>query len=269
MVRSAPYAEPTTVRATAPERRSNTRAYHAMVTRGKMAKRSVSLDKASSSPAQWRGVFIRVRQPDQCLPGAVHAALVSADAVLSTHFLKRYEPKDLNRLLQYSRGIGCPAAAHYRRDFQRKLRGFGLEMQKETGDAKAFDQLKAVVASPSASFPIVAVDLRFIKAYDDTVEFHGDEMDMDHAVVVLAATDSAVEFYDPTADVAHLEEHGIHERLDTPTFLRWWGGNKFASWERTWLSHPRARQADERVGKGLMRNRALGDFTGKPRRTKG
>ncbi len=208
--------------------------------------------KSGRTVAQWRGSFQRVYLPDQCYPGAVMAALVSADYVLGTKCTATLKMGDINRHLNYRHGRATPIGAPMQPLFTRLIGGHGLEVYRTTEASGSFEQLKALVGSDACSFPVVGVDLELVKDYDQRVEIRRiPTADLplpqsDHAVVVLSANDQEVEFFDPTR--RDVKGSLVEERVPTPTFLARWGGDPIVANDRVWFTRtqPAARQKRRR-----------------------
>ncbi len=225
--------------------------------------------KSSRTVAQWRGTFQRVYLPDQCYPGAVMAALVSADYVLGTKCTAILKMGDINRHLNYRHGRATPIGAPMQPLFTRLIGGHGLEVNRSTDASGSFEQLKALVSSDACSFPVVGVDLELVKDYDARVEIRRiptadlPPPQSDHAVVVLIANDEEVEFFDPTR--RDIKGSLVEERVPTPTFLARWSGDPIVANDRVWFTRtkPAARQKRRRP-RPTLKDFAVKEGSGQP-----
>jgi len=202
--------------------------------------------KSDKSVPQWRTSFKRVYERDQCYPGAVHAALVSASYLFGVGPETAFELPVLNRKLGYHRGSSTPIDAPTLTRFRRWIESFGLIVQHSSSSSGALDRLKHVVRSDGSSFPLVGVDLELVKDYDTRTRIRhvGSPAQAppptDHALVVLEVTDEDVQFFDPT--LPNVGRTLIEERIPLPTFLRHWGGNRIAPWDTVWFEPCRPEQ---------------------------
>jgi hypothetical protein len=167
------------------------------------------------------------------------AALVSADKVLGTSCAARIRMGDLNRHLGYRRGRATPVNAPMTPLFTRFIEGLGLEVRRSTAISGAFEELKRITTAEDCSFPIVGVDLELIPEYDRRVTIkripiaNGPAPATDHALVILAADDSEVQFFDPT--LRNPTGTLVEEKIDTPTFLRRWNEDPIIPNDRVWF----------------------------------
>jgi hypothetical protein len=167
------------------------------------------------------------------------AALVSADKVLGTKCEARIKMGDVNRHLGYRRGRATAVNAPMTPLFTKFIGGLGLEVRRSTAASGAFDELKHIVTAEDCSFPIVGVDLELIAEYDRRVLIKrlpvpgAPAPTTDHALLILSADDSHVQFFDPT--LRSPKGTLVEEKVDTPTFLRRWNGNPIVPNDRLWF----------------------------------
>ena len=220
--------------------------------------------KEGRSPSQWREEFERVVERDQCLPGAIHAALKCADAIFGTRASSLTSIQDLNTLLGYKKGFACGTNATTFQPFTRRLETQGLKWTESKEREKAYQHLVDIVASVELSFPVVAVDLNFIRQYDPRTKFVGNPQNNDHAVLILAISDTQVEFFDPTRQ--RDETSSDIERMGTADFLGFWGNNPIEPFYRGWISR-RAATVAPRASRGRPKGvRSLESFQPRERR---
>jgi len=188
--------------------------------------------KHALTPHEWRSSFKRVYERDQCLPGSVYAALVSADKLLGTEGSSVNSIQDLNRSLGYARGYATPCNATRFPAFQNRLASAGLEWSESRDPTAAYNQLLKLVDSDECSFPIVGVGLGLCGEYDKRTKFSGDPSDNDHALLILAIKDNKVHFFDPT----YLPNSPTDEKevVGLATFMKFWSEDAIEQYYRGW-----------------------------------
>jgi hypothetical protein len=110
----------------------------------------------------------------------------------------------------------------------------GLTYSERQGEAGAYEHLKFLLASPSTSFPVIAVPLGALADFDGRVELRlKPDQSFDHALLLLAMDDREVEFFDPTFNP--LTAGLVREVMPTPVLLEWWRKDSIQPFYRGWV----------------------------------
>lgn len=204
------------------------------------AAQAATKSKRDRTPDQWRAAFRRVYERDQCYPGAIFAALVSAEYLFGAAPPGGYDMPILNRKLGYHRGAAAPIDAPMLTRFRRWVESGGLEVRQDQRSSGAIERLERLTRADQSSFPVVGVDLRMVSEYDPRTRVRHVGQDQaspatDHALVILDVGKEAVSFFDPT--FSRRSGTLIEEKIASPAFLRHWGGNQVAPYDTVWFEH--------------------------------
>ncbi len=183
----------------------------------------------------------------------MYALLRSADEVLGSTFCAKNKLADVSYRLGYRRGSCTPAHAGLSNRFRHYLGTYGLTYREEIGPKNAYNDLTDLIASPTASHPLVSVRLGFTPAADPSTVIVGTPSDEDHLIVILEIEDGMVEFFDATS---HPDLHGSpasDEKAPLDTFLQFWAANTPEPFLRGWIEQraPRVQGRQPFKGKAI------------------